>query len=139
MRTSDFVKFETSAGGRLAATLLRDHAVKPEQIFATVLAEVTQRLPCLDDDYRYTTEQLCGPDIWATWFTAERRAAGMCVAYLAKKPDVALYKHHTQSGAGKAKYRNTPPPEPVRRPIRIVRLRRSSAVRNGSAGSMTCL
>jgi hypothetical protein len=137
MKTSDFLKFETSAGGRRAATLLRDHVVKPEQIFATVLAEVTQNLPHLEEGGRYTTEMLCGPDIWAAWFTAERRVAGMCVAHIAKKPGVALYKHHTSSGAGKAKYRNTPPPEPVGPPIRTVRLRRSGSVRGESVGSMT--
>jgi hypothetical protein len=118
--------------------LLFTHKVKTEQIFAMVLVQVTEILPHLKEGGRYTTEQLCGPDLWATWFTAERRVAGMCVAYIAKKPDVALYKHHTQSGAGKAKYRNTPPPEPVARPIRIVRLRRSSPVRRESAGSMAC-
>jgi hypothetical protein len=136
MKSSDFMKFETSAGGRRAATLLRDHVVKPEQIFATVLAEVTQNLPHLEEGGRYTTEMLCGPDVWAAWFTAERRVAGMCVAYFVRKKVVALYRHRTQS---KAKYRNTPPPEPVGSPIRIVRLRRSSAVRGESAGSMTCL
>lgn len=138
MKKSYFEDFACTSAGRRAASLLRDRKVKPEQIFARVLAEVTQILPHLDEDRRYTTEMLCGPDLWATWFTAERRVAGMCVAYLAKKPDVALYKHHTQSGAGKAKYRTTPPPEPVARPIRIVRLRRASSVRSESSGSMTC-
>jgi hypothetical protein len=137
MKSSDFLKFETSAGGRRAATLLRDHVVKPEQIFATVLAEVTQNLPHLEEGGRYTTEQLCGPDIWATWFTAERRVAGMCVAFFfVKEKVVDLYKHLTPSRKGSAKYRNTPPPEPVARPIRIVRLRRSSPARRESAGSM---
>jgi len=137
MKKNDFEEFASTSAGRRAASLLRDHQIKPEEIFATVLSEVTQVLPHLEEGGRYTTEMLCGPDLWANWLTAERRVAGMCIAYFAKKPDVALYKHLTSSGKGKAKYRNTPPPESVRSPIRIVRLRRSSAVRDVSAGSMT--
>jgi hypothetical protein len=138
MKKNDFEDFAGTSAGRRAASLLRDHQVKPEQIFATVLAEVTENLPHLEESCRYTTEILCGPDLWANWLTAERRVAGMCVAYIAKKPDVALYKHRTQSGAGKAKYRNTPPPEPLRSRSRIVRRRRRAAVRGESAGGVTC-
>jgi hypothetical protein len=139
MKNSDFEDFARTSAGRRATAVLRKNKATPEKIFAMVLAQVTENLPHLKDDFRYTAAMLCGPDIWATWFTAERRVAGMCVSYFAKKPDVALYKHFTPSGKGKAKYRTTPPPDPVRAPIRIVRLRRSSAVRNASAGSVTCL
>jgi hypothetical protein len=137
MTAHNFQNFACTSAGHRAATLLFTHKVKTEQIFAMVLVQVTEILPHLKEGGRYTTEMLCGPELWATWFTAERRVAGMCVAYLAKKPDVALYKHRTQCGAGKAKYRNTPPPEPVARPIRIVRLRGTGYVRNASVGSMT--
>jgi hypothetical protein len=136
MKKNDSEDFACTSAGRRGASLLRDRKVKPEQIFARVLAEVTQILSYLDEGGRYTTEDLCGPDVWTTWVTAERRVAGMCVAYLAKKPEVALYKHLTPSGAGKAKYRNTPPPEPVGRPIRIVRLCRVGSVPGKFAGSM---
>jgi hypothetical protein len=136
MKKNDFEDFARTSAGRRAATLLLTHVVKPDEIFATVLAQLTEILPILEEHGRYTTEDLCGPDLWANWFTAERRVAGMCVAYLAKKPDVALYKHITPSGKGKAKYRNTPPPEPLRPLIRIVRSRRTGSVRSASAGSM---
>ena len=139
MKTTNFDNFACSSAGRRAATLLLDHKVKPEQIFSTVLAEITQILPYLEDDGRYLTENLCDPDIWAAWFTAEKRVAGMCVAYLVRKSVVQLFRHRTPSGKGKAKYRTTPPPEPVARPIKIVRLRRTGSVRNESAGGMTCL
>ncbi len=138
MTENDFDDFASTSAGRRAATLLKAHTVKPEQIFTTVLAEVTQVLPHLEDDGRYTTAMLCGPDIWATWFTAERRVAGMCIAYLAKKPDVALYKHLAPSRKGKAKYRSTPPPEPIgSRPIRVVRLRRS-VLTHSIGGRLQC-
>lgn len=139
MNKHDFENFACTSAGCRAATLLLDHKVKPEQIFATVLAEITQILPHLEDGRRYTTELLCHPDIWATWFTAERRVAGMCVAYLVRKSMVKLFRHRTPSGKGAAKYRTTPPPEPVGRPIRIVRLRRAGSVRSESARRMTCL
>ena len=138
MKNNDFEDFARTSAGRRAATLLLTHTVKPEEIFAIVLAEVTQNLPHLDVDGRYTTEMLCGPDIWKKWYEAEGSVAGMCLAFLVRKKEVKLYKHLTPSGKGKAKYRNTPPPEPVGPPLRIVRLRRNGAVRNASAGSMTC-
>lgn len=139
MKIYDFDDFASTSAGRRAATLLRDHKVKPEQMFAMVLAEVTQRLPYLEDGGKYTTKALCDADDWAKWFTAERRVAGMCVAYIAKKRMVELYKHRTLSGKGSAKFRTTPSPVPVGRPIKIVRLRRSRSARNKFAGSMTCL
>lgn len=137
MTKHDFEDFARTSAGRRATAVLRNHKAMPDEIFAMVLAQVTEILPILEEGGRYTTEMLCGPELWARWFTAERRVAGMCVAYLAKKPDVALYKHLTPAGKGKAKYRNTPPPEPVGPPIRIVRLRRAGYVRGESAGSMT--
>jgi hypothetical protein len=139
MKHSDFEDFAGTPGGRRAAAVLRKHKATPDEIFAMVLAQVTEVLPILEEGGRYTTEMLCGPDIWATWFTAERRVAGMCAAYFVNRKVVKLYKHLTPSGKGKAKYRNTPPPEPVARSIRIVRSRGNAAVRNASTGSLTCL
>ena len=139
MKTTNFDNFAGTSAGRRAATLLRDHKVKPEQIFAMVLAEVTQNLPHLEEGGRYTTEMLCGPDIWEALFEAEGSVAGMCLAYMVRKKMFALYKHLTRSGKGSAKYRTTPSPEPVGRPIRIVRLRRTGSVLNKSARSITCL
>lgn len=135
MKKHDFENFACTSAGRRAATLLRDHKVKPEQIFAMVLAEVTQSLPHLEEGGRYTTEMLCGPDIWDAWFESEGSVAGMCLAYLVRNRVVQLFRHVTPSGKGKAKYRTTAPPEPVGRPIRVVRLRRTGYVRNESAGS----
>ena len=139
MKTPDFSDFASTSAGRRAATLLSDRKVKPAQIFATVLAEVTKRLPFLEDGSKYTTEMLCGPDIWANWYTVEGRVAGMCVAYIVKKRMVELFRHYTPSGSGKAYYRTTPSPDPRgSRVSRIVRLRRSVS-RNKSAGSLPCL
>jgi len=136
---NSFSDFETTSSGRRAKTMLEDHAVKPQQVFATVLAEVTQALPYLEESGRYTTEMLCGPDIWANWLTAESRVAGMCLVYMVRRRMVELFRHRTPSGGGKAKFRTTPSPVPVRRPIKIVRNRRTGTGHNNSAGSMTCL
>ena len=139
MKIYDFEDFACTSSGCRAATLLRDHKVKPEQIFATVLAEISQNLPHLEDGGRYSTEMLCGPDIWAAWHRGEGSVAGMCLAYMVRKGMVKLFRHRTPSGGGKAFYRTTPSPEPVGfRPIKIVRLRRSRSGCNKSAGSMTC-
>ena len=127
MKNNDFEDFARTSAGRRAATLLFTHEVKPEQIFAMVLAEVTQILPELHECGRYTTENLCGSDTWDRWFKAEGSVAGMCLAYMVRNGMVALFKHLTPSGKGKAKYRTTPSPEPMGRVIRIVRIRRRSA------------
>ena len=111
MKTTNFADFAATSAGRRAATLLSDHKVKPLQIFNTVLAEVTHAMPYLVEEGRYTTEMLCGAEIWGKWFTAEGRVAGMCVAFMVKTRTVKLYRHITPSGSGKAKYRITPPPE----------------------------
>lgn len=133
MKTETFDNFACTSSGRRAASLLRDHKVKPEQLFAMVLAEVTQNLPHLEEGGRYTTEMLCGPDIWAALFEAERSVAGMCLSYLVRKKVIPLYRHLTASGKGPAKYRTTPAPELVgQRDIKIVRRRRISS------GGMPC-
>lgn len=140
MNASYFESFARTSSGRRARTLLQDHEVKSDQIFAMVLAEVIQNLPHLEEGAKYTTEDLCGPDIWGAWFQAQGSVAGMSLAYLVRNRVVKLFRHRTPSGAGKAYYRTSPPPELVcLRPIRIVRLRRPRNVGNKSLGSMTCL
>jgi hypothetical protein len=42
MKKHDFEDFARTSAGRRAATLLLTHAVKPVEIFAIVLAEVTE-------------------------------------------------------------------------------------------------
>ena len=70
----------------------------------TVHSEVAWALPHLMEGGKYTTEQLCGPDMWAPWFTVEHRIAGMCVAYLVKVGAIPLVLHLTRSGKGKKRY-----------------------------------
>lgn len=123
MTTALFERFAATSSGRRAATLLADHKVKPHHIFNTVLAEVTHAVPYLQQEWRVTTEILCGQDIWANWSDAERRVAGMCLTFMVKGRMVVLFRHITPSGKGKAKYRTTPPPERAgSRVIKIVRL-----------------
>nr|WP_315491065.1 hypothetical protein [uncultured Rhodoferax sp.] len=130
MKKYDFDDFTCTSAGRRANTLLRDHEVKPEQIFCKVLADVTQILPHLMDDAKYTTQMLFDPDIWEDWTMAEVRVAGMCLAYMVRNDVVKLFRHRRK---GKAFYSTTPSTESVdSRPIRIVRLRR--AARKNSNG-----
>ena len=130
MKTEEFADFAGTSGGRRAATLLASHAVKPQQIFAKVHAEVFQILPYLEEGVRYLTKNVLDPDIWAEWTTAEKRVAGMCLAYMVRTGAVPLYRHFTPSGKGPAKYRTTPPTEPVAAPIKIVRARRRRIVQH---------
>lgn len=128
MNTNEFEDFARTSSGRCAATLLVGHAVKPDQIYARVCADVSQILPHLEEGGRYLTKNVLDPDIWSAWTTAEKRVAGMCLAHMVRNGAVPLYRHLTPSGRGPAKYRTTPSPVPVVAPIRIVLGRRHRPV-----------
>lgn len=104
MTDRDFDSFANTSAGRCAATLLRTHAIKPSQIYAMVHAEVTQSIPYLAEGRPHTTELLCDPAVWSKWFTAERRVAGMCLAYMVRRGLVKLCLHITRSGKGSKRY-----------------------------------
>lgn len=127
MKTVNFSDFAGTSSGRRAATLLATHQTKPKEIFDTVLAEVTQAIPHLLDDAKYSTEMLCDPAIWFKWLKAEVCVAGMCLAYLVRNRVVPLYRHQTPSGKGKALYRTQPSPLPTKA-IKVVRCRRVGGV-----------
>jgi hypothetical protein len=122
MTNQHFYWFAETSSGRCARTLLYDHAVTPEQIFATVLAVVLLVLPYLEDGRLYPTKMLCGLDVWSEWTPAERCVAGMCLAYLVRNRVIPLFKHITRSGKGRATYRTDPPPAPMARKITKIAL-----------------
>ena len=104
MNNPDFEAFANTSAGRCAASLLRTHNVKPKQIFDTVFAEVTKAWPHLVEGAKYKTEMLCDPEVWSALFMAEKRVAGMCLAYMVRKRLVALFQHKTRSGKGSNRY-----------------------------------
>lgn len=122
MNSSIFETFKKTPAGRRATTLLRASSLASAQLFNAVHAAVVEHLPYLDDGRRYTTEELCGPELWSTWFTAERRVAGMCLAHLVKVDSVPLTLHYTRSGKGKKRYHLSPEPQGTKKQsIRIAR------------------
>ena len=62
--------------------LLARRKIKPEVVLQLILETVQQVLPALQEGALYSTEDLCGPDLWAPWGTLEHRCAGMCLTYL---------------------------------------------------------
>jgi len=54
----------------------------PQDLVEAVHLAVTESLPGLLRDASYTTEMLCGPDLWSQWTDGERRSAGICLAGL---------------------------------------------------------
>ena len=104
MKTTIFEPFSKTSSGRRAATLLTNHAHTPAQLFNAVRREVTAALPRLIEDKNYTTEELCSPDTWSPLSIAEKRVAGMCMAYLVKVGAIRLSVHRTRSGKGKKRY-----------------------------------
>ena len=105
MNEKIFDSFACTSSGRRAARLLATHQVTPKQIFDAALAETTQAMPNVQDERKYTTEQLCGAACWARWYTAERRVAGMCVAYFVRKDIVLLELQKRRARSGKNYYR----------------------------------
>ncbi len=106
METLDFANFEASAGGRRAAGLLRRHGTSLRAMYEAVYAEVTDNVPGLIEGGLYLTEQLCSPDLWGSWpFAGQRRAAGMCLAFLVKNDLISLEVHQTMSGKGPTRYK----------------------------------
>ena len=98
-------KFEMTDWGKRTRALLRSHKVTPEKMLMEVESAVREALPGLIHGGLYTTEQLCGPELWATYRTAgPRRAAGNCMAFLADIGAVPLTLHITKSGKGPNRY-----------------------------------
>lgn len=104
MKIEIFEAFAETGSGRRAATLLARHKTTPRQLFDALHVAVVAALPNLTDGSLYTTQQLCGPALWANWSIAERRVVGMCLAYQVKVFAVALVLHRTPSGKGKKRY-----------------------------------
>lgn len=106
MKASIFEAFSKTSAGRRSATLLKKYSVNPlKQLWDAVHSEAVWALPHLMEGSKYTTEQLCGPDIWSPWCTVERRVAGMCLAYLVKVGAIPLVLHLTPSGTSNKSYR----------------------------------
>ena len=74
--------FMDSASGRQVRQVITKGRMKPAELVQIVLEEVQEILPGLVADATYSTEDLCGPDLWTDWLTGERRSAGMCIRYL---------------------------------------------------------
>lgn len=106
MKNLNFEIFIASAGGKRAAGLLRTHRTSLRAMFETVYFEVADNLPGLIDGGLYTTEQLVGPDVWASWpYVGQSRAAGMCLAFLVDIGAIPLEVHKTMSGKGPMHYK----------------------------------
>jgi hypothetical protein len=108
MITKTVKEFAETHSGRSAEGLLANHKVKSEQIFETVRRAVSIALTGLLDGAKYSTEMLCGDEVWALWHPAEVRVAGMVMAFFVRTHDVKLYRHVTPSGKGKALYCTQP-------------------------------
>ena len=86
----DISNFMTSASGRRVRQVITKGRMKPVDIVEMVLEEVQGILPGLEANATYSTESLCGPDLWANWLTGERRSAGICMRYLIENGHLPL-------------------------------------------------
>jgi len=97
--------FLLTPGGERAAWLLRNHRRGPGDLLAAIETELVGVLPHLIHGVLYSTEVLCGPDLWNRLrYDGVRRAAGMCLAYLVACQVVPLQLHWTPSGKGPKRY-----------------------------------
>ena len=82
--------FMDSASGRRVRQVIAKARMKPAKLVHVVLEEVQSILPGLEANVSYSTEDLCGPDLWISWLTGERRSAGMCLRYLIENDHLPL-------------------------------------------------
>ena len=82
--------FMDSASGRRVRQFITKERMKPAELIQMVLEEVQSILPGLVANATYSTEALCGPDLWNSWLTGERRSAGMCIRYLIENDHLPL-------------------------------------------------
>ena len=100
-----FEAFLVSRGGVRADGLSRGSGTPLEKVFEFVGDEVTSKLGVLDPNRRYTTKQLCLPDLWAALpLPSQRRSAGMCLKFLVAAGALPLVLHKTKSGKGPKRY-----------------------------------
>lgn len=98
-------RFKETAGGLRAAGLVEKHKLSLEEMLLAVLSEVQERVPFLYHGALYSTEQLCGEELWAAFrHVGPRRAAGMIVVFLAECGVVPLVIHLTRSGKGPKRF-----------------------------------
>ena len=82
--------FMDSASGRRVRQVIAKARMKPAKLVHAVLEAVQDILPALEANATYSTEDLCGPDLWISWLTGERRSAGMCLRYLIENDHLPL-------------------------------------------------
>ena len=99
-----FASFLRTSAGRRATTLMLGRKHQLPEIFDSVLHEVTFAIPSLIVGGKYTTAQLSNPTTWSSWFTAEHRVAGMCLAFFVRERVIGLVLHRTRSGKGTKRY-----------------------------------
>lgn len=97
-------EFEESASGRRVRQVLGHGKTPPEALLEVVRKAVREALPNMTPRRRYTTEQICGPELWAGWSHSEHVCAGICLSYLISIREVPLARHTTRSGSGTRKY-----------------------------------
>lgn len=100
-----YVAFLNTAGGQRAAGLMRTHKMSLSEVLVAVEAAIWDVHPVLMSGALYSTEELCGPELWDRLrFDGARRVAGMCLAFLVECHAVPLVMHWTPSGKGPKRY-----------------------------------
>jgi hypothetical protein len=72
----------TANEGERGVAVMPNGKSVPQDLVEAVHLAVTESLPGLLRDASYTTEMLCGPDLWLQWTDGERRSAGICLSGL---------------------------------------------------------
>lgn len=101
--TIDFEYFVSTASGRRATSLLGNKSAVAD-LYERTFGAVAESAPHVGLGKLRTTEQLCGRGMWINLWTAERRVAGMCLAFQVSLDALPLAVHRTPSGKGKKRY-----------------------------------
>jgi len=98
-------RFKDTPGGTRAEGLLGRHKIVVKDLMSAVFSEVNERVPVLCHDALYSTEQLCGEELWdVIRHVGLRRAAGMMIVFLVETGVVPLDVHLTKSGKGPKRF-----------------------------------
>jgi hypothetical protein len=84
MKNTEVIKqFERHPTYCRLAGLLALHDVSPEQVLCAVYVTVMESIDGLVTGKKYTTEDLCGPEVWEALPTdGLHRAMGICLSFL---------------------------------------------------------
>jgi hypothetical protein len=81
--------------------MLHDGYSIPLVFYESIQKQITEVLPALKRNRRYTTKMLCGPEFWGLMEKGERIKTGLCLAHMVTQKLLPLTFAESTSGNAK--------------------------------------